>query len=524
MPLKWWGWGDEAKSAHVPDPDRFWSYLHARIGETQASARLQSIAEVRLPPSRLAPAALDALRRTGAALVTDDAARAVHSVGKGYCDLIRIRTGNISIPTDAVALPETEEQVAALLEAAARLGIAVVPFGGGTSVVGGVDPIPQRPTLTLSLARLARVLRIDPTSQTAEVEAGILGPALETALNAAGFTLGHFPQSFEQSSLGGWIATRSAGQNSTKYGKIEERVESLRLLYPGGVLSTRPVPAAAAGPDLNHLVAGSEGAFGVITRASVRLARLPEASDYRGYLLPSFAEGIEAARALMQSGLEPAVLRLSDEPETESTMAMRGGTLADRSFLVLGFEGTEAHVRFEWSQAEALLARHGGQPLGASPGEAWRRGRFEAPYLRDYLLDSGVLVDTLETATTWDRYLDLYHAVRTAILDVLDGQAIVMAHLSHVYTDGGSIYYTFLAAADQGAEVEQWRRIKAAATDAIVRAGGALSHHHAIGTEHRRWLGEYVGPGGRRVLAALKAALDPAGVMNPGKLLPDEDR
>lgn len=524
MALKWWGWGDESKEAHVPDPDRFWSFLRGRIGATQPSPRLPSLADLKLPPSRLEGTALDAFRATGAAVATDETARALHSLGKGYCDLVRIRRGEIPVPTDAVASPETEDQVAAILEAAARLGVAVVPFGGGTSVVGGVEAAPHHPTLTLSLARLARVLRIDPRSATAEVEAGILGPALEAALNGAGFTLGHFPQSFEQSSLGGWIATRSAGQNSTKYGKIEKRVESLRLFYPGGSLSTPPVPAAAAGPDLNQLLAGSEGVLGVITRATVRLAPLPETSDYRGYLLPSFADGVEAARAIIQSGLEPAVLRLSDEPETESTMAMRGGSLADRSFLILGFEGEEAHVHFGWSAAESLLARHGGQPLGPSPGEAWRRSRFEAPYLRDYLLDGGVLVDTLETATTWDRYLDLYAAVRTAILDALDGRAVVMAHLSHAYTDGGSIYYTFLAAADPGNEVAQWRRIKAGATDAIIAGGGALSHHHAIGSEHRRWMAGYVGPGGQQALAALKAAFDPAGVMNPGKLLPDKDR
>ncbi len=522
MPNKWWGWGDESKTAHVPDPKRFWSFLRDRLGQTEPSPHLESLEQIRLRPPRLEGSALEALRAAGAPLHTDDPARAVHSLGKSYCDLVRIRRGDIPNPTDAVASPGTEAQLASLLQTAARLGVAVVPFGGGTSVVGGLEPAADRPTVTLSLAKMARVLRIDSVSARAEAEAGIIGPALEASLNAAGFTLGHFPQSFEQSSLGGWIATRSAGQNSTRYGKIEERVESLRMVYPGGDITTAAVPAAAAGPDLNQVVAGSEGILGIITRATVRLARLPAASDYRAFLLPSFSEGLEVARHLLQAGLEPGVLRLSDEPETESTLAMRGASLADRAFLVLGFEGSEAETRFGWQEAEPVLERHGAQALGTSPAEAWRRGRFEAPYLRDYLMDGGVMVDTLETATTWDRYPAVYRAVREAIAGALDGRGIVMAHLSHVYTDGGSIYYTFLAPARRGTEVEQWRQIKDAATDAVIGSGGALSHHHAIGTEHRRWMGQYAGPGGRQALAALKAAFDPAGIMNPGKLIPEE--
>ena len=547
MPTKWWGWGEEHRTFPLPDSQQFWAFVRSRLGEPGASQRIQSLEEAALPPSRLEGKALDALRAaTSAESVTTDAtARAVHSLGKGYCDLVRIRRGEIPHSTDAVVYPETEEQVAALLDAAAERGIAVIPFGGGTSVVGGLEPTGAKPTVTLDLRRMNRMLRLDPLAATATLETGILGPSLEEQLNARGFTLGHFPQSFEYSSLGGWIATRSAGQNSTLYGKIEHRVESLRMAYPGGVIATPAVPAAAAGPEFNQVIAGSEGVLGVITQATVRLAPLPGHSDYRGYVFPAFEAGVEAAREVMQSGLKPAVLRLSDEPETEVNLTMRTapeglkaaverlgtwylerrGIHLDRaSVLIVGFEGAEDQVRSDWQRARRILRRQQGFSLGHSPARAWKRSRFELPYLRDILLDHAIMVDTLETATTWDRYVDLHRSVHEAIAKAMDGQGLAMAHLSHAYTDGASVYYTFLARQNEGSELEQWRQVKSAATEAIVAAGAALSHHHAIGTDHRPWIARYLGTAGVRALAALKQTFDPQGIMNPGKLTAaDED-
>ncbi|HEY5640632.1 MAG TPA: FAD-binding oxidoreductase, partial [Dehalococcoidia bacterium] len=341
--------------------------------------------------------------------------------------------------------------------------------------------------------------------------------------------------------VGGWIATRSAGQNSTHYGTIAELVQSLRLAHPDGLLATPNVPAAAAGPDLVQVITGSEGALGVITQATLRLARLPEHDDFRGYLLPSFAEGVEAAREIMQSDLSPSVLRLSDEAETESTLALRapprgfagvaegvgrwylgrrGLSLESGAVMILGFEGDEARIRQERAAAKRILGRHGAFSIGRGAGRAWKRGRYDAPLLRDTLLDHGLLVDTLETAVPWDRYLALHAAVRDALREALGERSVVMAHLSHSYRDGGSIYYTFLAPQEKGAEVEQWERVKAAATEAIVRNGGALSHHHGIGAEHRRWMAGYLGEQGARWLSAIKTALDPDGILNPGKLVP----
>lgn len=475
-------------------------------------------------------------------MVTEGAARAAFSLGKSYLDLVRIRRGDIPKPTDAVVLPKTEEQVLSVLALAEREGFSVIPFGGGTSVVGGVEPRGEAPSVTMDMALMSGVGRIDAESLTATVGPGTLGPELERELAVAGFTLGHFPQSFEFSTVGGWIATRSSGQQSTLYGKIEDMVQGVRLAHPGGVLVTPAVPAAAAGPDLVQLITGSEGTVGVITRATLRVSRLPAAADLRAYLLPGFAQGVAAARELMQSGLRPSVLRVSDEAETETTLALRplptglaalkeragrwylsrrGISLQAASIMVLGFEGREPDVQHAWAVARGVLRRYGAVSLGRGAGEAWRRGRYEAPYLRDLLLDHGIMVDTLETATTWERYLALYRSVRDAIRTALGERGMVMAHLSHSYTDGGSIYYTFLAPQDRGAEVEQWWRVKEAATNAVVKGGGALSHHHGIGADHRRWMSEYLGPDGVRLLAVIKAALDPHGVMNPGKLVPD---
>jgi alkyldihydroxyacetonephosphate synthase len=542
MALKWWGWGEEGRAYHLPDPEHFWAYIEARLGSTKGTPHLDSLDRIDLRPSRLPKGVLPVLARIcgNGGVSTDDADRARYSLGKGYKDLVRIRRGHVPNPTDAVVRPHTEEQIMELVDVAAREAIAVIPFGGGTSVVGGVEPASEGPALTLDLRRLGRVTHVDSESATAVVEAGVFGPDLERQLNAAGFTLGHFPQSFEHSTVGGWIATRSAGQNSTLYGKIEDRVEALHLCYAGGRLVTPAVPAAAAGPDLVQIVCGSEGTLGVITQATLRLARLPQFRDYRGYLFRGFSDGVAASRELIQAGLHPAVQRLSDEAETESTLALRppphgtsalveraggwylarrGLRLASGSIMILGFEGDAATVGRQWAAAKPILKRFGAFSLGRGPGRAWERSRFEAPYLRDLLLDHGVMVDTLETATTWDRYLALHAVVGDALRAALGDRSVVMAHLSHAYSDGGSIYYTFLAPQESGREIEQWERAKIAATEAIVRNGGALSHHHGIGAEHRPWMESYLGREGVRLLAGIKSALDPRGVMNPGKLL-----
>jgi alkyldihydroxyacetonephosphate synthase len=543
---KWWGWGREDESYHLPDHDRFWTYVRGRLGETRARPRVRSLAEFKLRPSRLSEPDIAELRQiSGAdAVSTDSEDRAFFSLGKGYKDLVRMRRGDIANATDAIARPGDEQQVLAVLRLAAGRRLAVIPFGGGTSVVGGVEPVGEGPTITIDMAALNEVLEIDREAATATVQAGVMGPDLERVLRRSGFTLGHFPQSFRYSSVGGWIATRSAGQNSTKYGAIAALVQSLRLAHPEGMLSTPNVPAAAAGPDLVQTIVGSEGTLGVITQANLRLSALPEHRSYKGYLLPSFAAGVQVAREITQAGLEPALLRVSDEAETESSLALRaaprgaaaaaervgrwylhrkGLDLESGAIMILGFEGSEADVRHGREVAKQILKRHGAASLGSSPGRAWRRSRFAAPHLRDVFLDNGIMVDTLETSTTWGNYRTLHAKVREALRGALGERSVVMAHLSHSYTDGGSIYYTFLAPQEEGGEIEQWERVKTAATGAIVAGGGALSHHHAIGLEHRRWMRDYLGDEGSRWLSQIKRAIDPEGILNPGKLIPDAE-
>jgi alkyldihydroxyacetonephosphate synthase len=433
-----------------------------------------------------------------------------------------------------------------VLQLAVERRIVVVPFGGGTSVVGGVEPEEPPGThgvIALDLQRLDRVLAVDPVSHTAIVEAGIYGPALEQALNAQGYTLGHFPQSFEFSTVGGWIAARSAGQKSSRYGKIENMVVALELVTPQGLASTAGVPASAAGPSLKQLYIGSEGTLGVIVQATLRIHPLPEAESHAGILFKTFADGTEAVRAIAQSELRPIMLRLTDEDETAASSAMRrlppsrlkqlieqaglaavrplGYALEQGSLLLASFEGSRAMVARERREALAICRRHGGFGLGAGPVHSWARERFTTPYLRDTLLDHGLLVETMETATLWDTLPALHRALKTAIAETIEQggvRGLVMAHISHVYPEGASLYFTFLAPQAAGAELAQWQAIKRAALDAIVSHGGTISHHHGVGRDHRAWLGREIGAQGLAALRALKRELDPNGVMNPGKL------
>ena len=544
---RWWGWGMLDQTYDLSERPGFWPFLNEELGLTGEERGPQAVLErIILPAPRLSADDLRAL----AAIVgqehlsAEHKARVMHAVGKSYPDLMRLRLGELERAPDVVVWPGTEEEVAALLALAVRRNWAIVPFGGGTSVTGGLEASRERPTITLDLARLNQVLAVDPISYTATAQAGITGPALEEALNVEGFTLGHFPQSFEFSTLGGWIATRAAGQLSQRYGKIEEMVEWLRVVTPQGVIETRHVPASAAGPSIKEMLIGSEGAFGVITQATVRLRPLPAVRDYRGLLFRSFADGVAALRAMMQSEHPPAMARLSDEAETRAylalsppsrsraarlkqavgkrLMARRGIELRGACLMILGCEGDEDNVPVDLDAALTICAAHGAFHLGRSPGRAWYAERFALPYLRDILLDHGLLVDTLETATTWDNLLPLYEAVGEAIAGAIDAEGVkplVMCHVSHAYTDGASLYFTFLARQVEGREIAQWELIKRRATETIMQHGGTLSHHHGVGSDHRPWLEREHGSLGLAALRALKRTFDPYGVMNPGKLL-----
>jgi alkyldihydroxyacetonephosphate synthase len=516
-------------------------YLGRELGWTPRSTPPVPVDEIRLLPSRLPQTACDAL----AALLgeeyvrTDRDARLRRAGGKSYLDLLRRREGDASDAPDAVVLPGSTEETAALLALCSEQGIVVVPFGGGTSVVGGlagVDP-DDRPTAAIDLSRMSSVQAIDVPSSLVTVGPGMRGPALEEALGRQGLTFGHLPQSWEFATVGGYAATRSAGQSSTGVGRFDELVAGLTLATPSGVLELGHPPASAAGPDLLGLALGSEGTLGVITELTLRVRPKPSVRSYEGWSFRTWAEGLAALQRLARHDVLPDVVRLSDADETRANLlmatgpgakALRGSLRArgrgDGCLLVLGWEGLADLVRARTRAASSLLRDGGAVRLGHRVGESWRRHRFEAPYLRDRLMDAGLLVETLETAATWTALPTVYDATRRALRESLTrgGRTpLVLSHLSHGYATGASLYLTVIADRDDALPIQQWLTAKRAATDALLAAGGTLTHHHAVGADHRPWLEREIGPLGVDVLRAVKEKLDPRGICNPGVLLPD---
>ena len=480
-----------------------------------------------LTPSRLAADDLAVLTASvGAAHVTvDDDVRALHLGGKSTPDLLRRRLDDVQDAPDAVVSPADHDEVSAVLEVCGRRGIAVVPFGGGTSVVGGVDPDEggHRAVIALDLSRTAALLDLDEVSLLATFGAGTNGPQAEELLAARGLTLGHFPQSFEYASLGGFAATRSSGQASRGYGRFDDLVHALRVAAPIGSLRLGVAPASAAGPDLRELFLGSEGAFGVITEVTVRVRPTPAATAYAAWTFPDFESGASALREATQRGVRPTVLRLSDATETRVNAAMGGHLSRMRGCLAVAtFEGaTPAEAEATRDALSAVFSAHGAASRGEEPARSWERGRFAAPALRDALLDIGVLAETLETATTWARLPALKHAVTealTATLTATGTKPIVLCHISHVYPAGASLYFTVVAALTDDPQT-QWNTAKDAASRAIGEAHGTITHHHAVGRDHLPYLGAEIGELGLDILHAVKAAVDPQGIMNPGVLV-----
>ncbi len=525
------------------------AWLSRRLGAL-TPARRRSPADLELPPSRLTDQALVALRAAlgEQAMRTERTARLAASAGSSYVDLLRQREGtDLNFP-DAVLQPADEEQVLTALRLAGEHGLRVVARGGGTSVVGGVEPVrTDGATVVLDLRHLHGLTHLDPVDRLATFGAGTIGPDAEADLSEHGLVLGHVPQSFERATLGGYAATRSAGQSSTGYGRFDDLVVALRVATPRGMLVLGTGTPNAAGPDLRQLVLGSEGTLGVITALTVRVRPLPVATRYEGWVVPTLAEGLDVLRTLRQDGRRadstPDVARLSDADETEVSLALRGGWTqrALQAYLrvrgrgggclmVLGWEAagpTERAtkvLRERRSEAVAVLRQHGALSLGTAAGEAWRRHRFAAPAQRDALMSSGVLVETVETATTWSRLQEVRTAVRTALEQSLANQgtpALVLCHVSHCYPSGASLYFTVLARRASGgttAAITQWQAAKSAAAEAMAGSGATITHHHAVGRDHQPWLGDEIGGLGLEVLRAAQQALDPTGLCNPGVL------
>jgi alkyldihydroxyacetonephosphate synthase len=533
---KWWGWGDPAIEPEL-DSEAL-AVLRERIGEPEAWPLAAAVDRFALPdPEPLPRKLIDAVAEANVFEGAEDRLR--HATGRGYADLARLRGGRLEAAPDAVLLPADAGAVRRVLEICAAEGIAVVPFGGGTSVVGGVEPLrgAHGRLVSLDLARL-REVEVDRRSLTARLGAGLRGPEAEAALGAEGVVLGHYPQSFEYATIGGFAATRSAGQASSGYGRFDDLVTAVRLTAPAGDLSTLETPHTAAGPSLRELVIGSEGSFGVIPEVTVRVRPRPRQRRYEAWIAESFEAGAEIVRALAQGPGLPDVIRVSDEEETEVSLALSGprgaagalfgGYLGLRRkrggcLMIVGLEGEEESIARRRALAVRALRRGGAAYLGQSAGRSWEHGRYQGPYLRDTLMGMGAMVETLETSHTWARLAELYAAVGGAIHASLEGQGtpgLVFCHLSHAYADGASLYFTFISRARRGAEIEQWQAVKRAACEAIVASGGTITHHHAVGRDHAPYMKAEVGGTGIETLRAIKERLDPTAIMNPGKLVP----
>ncbi|MET3962018.1 alkyldihydroxyacetonephosphate synthase [Marmoricola sp. OAE513] len=457
-------------------------------------------------------------------VLTDHESRLHRTRGKSTPDLLKLRAGDGTDSPDAVVRPGTHDEVVAIIDWAVAKHVAVVPFGGGTSVVGGLAARRDgfAGVISLDLKRFDKLVEVDRTSMTAVLEPGLRGPAAEALLAAEGLTLGHFPQSFQYASIGGFAVTRSSGQSSAGYGRFDSLVVGLKVATPQGTLELGNSPANAAGPDLRELVMGSEGAFGVVTAVRVRVRPLPEVKTYEAWRWGSFAEGAAAMRTLAQSGMLPTVLRLSDENETAINLAKPaevGGESSGGCLMITGYEGTPETVEAKRLAVTALLTGLGGEHQGPDSGQAWSEGRFHGPYLRDSLLDVGVLVETMETVTFWSNLDHVYTSVKDALVAALGEATLVLCHISHVYETGASLYFTVATkASDQ--PLPQWDVAKRAASDAMVHNGASITHHHAVGQDHKPWLAEEIGPVGVEMLRAVKERIDPTGVLNPGVLIP----
>jgi alkyldihydroxyacetonephosphate synthase len=537
-PMKFNLWGAVEEAKPLGDSTRkMLAKLMGVTGGGGTAAKDVAVADIRLTPVRLDAGDLTAIADIVGAdhLTTEDAQRAPRSRGKSSLDLLEWRAGaagqEISAP-DAVIAPGTDDEVLKVLQYCTEHNIAVVPFGGGTSVVGGLTPFHEdgghgyAGVVSLDLARFDTLSDVDPVSGLATFGAGLSGPAAELKLAEHGLQIGHYPQSFPYATIGGYAVTRSSGQNSAGYGRFDDMVRELTLVTPSGIMTVgQASPASAAGPDLRELVMGSEGAFGVVTSVRLRVHPVPQVKRYEAFTFPDFATGVAALRAVKQTGTGPTVIRLSDE--IESSINLSSGDKAGETqappgcMCITMFEGMPEHAASRHSETRDLLLAHGATSVGEDPARHWEQGRFNAPVLRDSLLDAGALCETLETATDWANVPRLKRAVGEALASSLNPSgtmALIMCHVSHVYAEGCSLYFTVVAA-QQGDPVAQWRAAKTAVTRALTENGGTVTHHHAVGNDHRPFMDAEIGELGVAVLQAVKQRLDPAGIMNPGTLV-----
>jgi alkyldihydroxyacetonephosphate synthase len=530
---RWNGWGDD--SIEVAVGEGALRFLEQKLGpgtgpaDASFDAVCAQLAPSRLPPHPLVDTAPDV--------------RLVHALGQSLHDWLRLRYGRVEAAPDGVAFPESADEVSELIRYAVDAGAAVVPYGGGTSVCGHLDAARGRPTLSVDMRRLRALTSLDRESQLATFGAGVAGPDLEAQLRAQGYTLGHFPQSFEYSTLGGWVVTRSSGQQSLRYGRIEQLFAGGRMETPAGTLEIPTFPASAAGPDLRELVLGSEGRLGILTEATVRISPVAEFEAFHAVFLPDWERAELAVRAIVQARLGLSMLRLSNPMETATmlTLAVHGkasgkqvalletllrlrGAGEGKCMLLVGASGARAQARAALAAALKIARRYKGVHAGRGLGERWKKNRFRNVYLRNAAWAHGYAIDTVETALDWPRVTPGMRAVEEAAgaAMALEGECVhAYTHLSHLYPQGASVYTTFIwrLAGNYDADLARWRRIKTAVSDAIVASGGTISHQHGVGTDHAPWLHVEKGELGMQALRALFRQFDPGGCMNPGKLV-----
>ena len=548
---KWWGWGEEGLSYHYEDKPKFAPFVMKMVG-VDINKPVQTVppfSSLQVPPSQLSDELHTQLDEIlGAKYVqTDDETRVVHAFGKGVRDLVRVRRGDLGRVPDVVLYPGTQGEVERLVDAVVAADGVLIPFGGGSNIVAALEAVPgeTRQVVSVNLGRMRRVLEIDEVSGLAHIEAGVFGPDMEDQLQARGWTMGHHPDSFVWSTLGGWIATRSSGMQSDKYGDIADICRGLTMVMPGQVLQLRPLPSTSSGPSVREMVLGSEGRLGVITSAWVNVHRLPEVRELQAYFFENYEAGLKACEQIVSSDASVMMARVSDAVETQYIMANgkksgRIGSLASKAIQKLmeqkkwdleqiamsfvGFEGSANHVRYEKGLVGKIVREHGGISVGKGPGALYDQKKYDTPYLRDFMLDRGLVADVSETTTPW-KYAAQIHTNTVAAfhkkMDELGVRGVVFCHLSHSYHSGACQYFTFAIADDSEHNLDTYDAAKRVVQQSFMDNHGTVSHHHGVGEEHSPWLDQDISPAGVFIQQKLFDGVDPGHNLNPGKIIHD---
>lgn len=549
--MKWWGWGVEGVGFNYLDKPRFAPFVLSEVGvdvTTPGNAALD-FEDLDIPKSRLGDELRGVLTEiVGAEFATsEDMERVVHAYGKSVRDLIRLRRGYLPRIPDVVIYPSTTEETQAIVDAVIAADAVLIPFGGGSNISGSLeaDPHEDRAIVSLDLGRMNKVIEIDTESGLATIGAGTLGPDIEAQLNPQGWTMGHFPDSFTHSTLGGWIATRSSGMQSDRYGDIADITRGLTMAMPGETLTLRPLPSSSTGPSVREMVLGSEGRLGVITEAVVNVHKIAEERQIIAYFFPDFASALLAAKEIKESDVDPLVVRISDHRETAFTFATskkskgvskyvtqglmkylthKGWDLSKMCLSFIGYEGGKSYNATQRKQVKQIVTKHGGIVVGKGPGILYDQKKFDTPYIRDFLLDRGATADVSETAAPWGDLKPLYNNVIAAVENAFEEigcQGYVMCHLSHNYHSGACLYFTFAFVYEGSTEetLHKYDVVKRAAQSTFLASHGTLSHHHGVGLEHSPWMAQDISPAGQNMIAGLFSAVDAGSNLNPGKIV-----